>query len=210
MFFQRSKNKYKDIAPKIYQNIIERSRSKFFYLNMDIDDSFESRFDIIILHSFIIFYFLKNFSEYEKMLSQFLFDFMFNDFDNNLREMGFGDIAVNKKMKVFITAFYGRIANYSKGIDQIQNNKGDGTLNKAILNNIYKGKDKNTKFLNFFKRYIIKNLELFNSRDLKININERFKFLELKNSKFSIIYCLKKFKNLVFVSLPLYILFFIA
>ena len=178
MFSLRSKNKYKEITPEIYQNIIERSRSKFFYLNMDIDDSFESRFDIIILHSFIIFYYLKNSSDNEKKLSQFLFDFMFEDFDNNLREMGFGDIAVNKKMKVFMTAFYGRIANYSKGVDQIMNSLDDETLKKAILNNIYKGKETNTKFLNFFKQYIIDNLKFFNSRDLKININERFRFID--------------------------------
>ena len=86
MFSFIQKNKYKDIAPEIYQNIIERSRSKFFYLNLDIDDSFESRFDIIILHSFIIFYFLKNNQNNDKKLSQFLFDIMFSDFDNNLRE----------------------------------------------------------------------------------------------------------------------------
>ena len=103
---------------------------------------------------------------------------MFEDFDNNLREMGFGDIAVNKKMKVFITAFYGRIANYSKGVDQIKNNLNDETLNKAILNNIYKGKITNNRFLFFFKNYIIDNLEFFNSRDLKTNIKERFRFLD--------------------------------
>ena len=34
-------------------------------------------------------------------LAQNLFDYMFKDFENNLREMGFGDVAVNKKMKVF-------------------------------------------------------------------------------------------------------------
>ena len=178
MFSLRSKNKYKDITPEIYQNIIERSRSKFFYLKLDIDDSFESRFDIIILHSFIIFYFLKNITENEKKLSQLLFDYMFNDFDNNLREMGFGDIAVNKKMKVFITAFYGRIANYSRGVDQIQNKNDDELLNRAILNNIYKGKKTNPLYLRFFKKYIIRNLDYFNSRDLKININDRFKFID--------------------------------
>ena len=178
MFSFASKNKYKDITPEIYQNIIERSRSKFFYLNMDIEDSFESRFDIIILHSFIIFYFLKNLSENEKKLSQFLFDFMFDDFDNNLREMGFGDIAVNKKMKVFITAFYGRISNYSKGVDQIKNNLDDEILNQAILNNIYKGKNSDTRFLIFFRQYITRNLEFFNSRDLNTNINERFRFID--------------------------------
>ena len=179
MFSFISKNKYKDIIPEIYQNIIERSRSKFFYLKMNIEDSFESRFDIIILHAFMIFYFLKNTSKDEKELSQFLFDFMFDDFDNNLREMGFGDIAVNKKMKVFITAFYGRIASYSQGIDQIKNKKNDDILNKAILNNIYKGKESNPYNLDFFRKYIIENLNYFNSKDIKKNINERFKFIDL-------------------------------
>ena len=178
MFSFASKNKYKDIISEIYQNIIERSRSKFFYLNMDIEDSFESRFDIIILHSFIIFYFLKDISDDEKKLSQLLFDFMFEDFDNNLREMGFGDIAVNKKMKVFITAFYGRIANYSQGVDQIKNNKGDDTLNRVIINNIYKGKNLNDNKLKFFKDYIIRNLDFFNSRSLEINIDENFRFID--------------------------------
>ena len=178
MFSLRSKNKYKDIIPEIYQNIIERSRSKFFYLNLDVDDSFESRFDIIILHSFIIFYFLKNIPDNDKKLSQILFDFMFDDFDNNLREMGFGDIAVNKKMKVFITAFYGRIANYSKGVDQIQNDRVDKKFNKAILNNIYKGKKSNNHNLSFFKQYITSNLDFFNSRTLTVNIEERFRFID--------------------------------
>ena len=180
MFSLSSKNKYKDITPEIYQNIIERSRSKFFYLNMNIDDSFESRFDIIILHSFIIFYYLKNISENEKKLSQFIFDFMFEDFDNNLREMGFGDIAVNKKMKIFVTAFYGRIASYSKGINQIQNLKKDTILKEAILNNIYKGKNLNLNYIIFFKNYIIKNLDFFNSRDLELNIKDKFRFIDIK------------------------------
>ena len=47
-------------------------------------------------------------------LQQNLFDYMFKDFENNLREMGFGDVAVNKRMKVFIKAFYGRISNSNK------------------------------------------------------------------------------------------------
>ena len=49
-----------------------------------------------------------------------LFDYMFNDFENNLREMGFGDIAVNKKMKLFIRAFYGRLSQYSKSLDLVE------------------------------------------------------------------------------------------
>ncbi len=96
-----------------YQNIVNISRSKFFYLDLELDDTFETRFDLIIFHAFIIF----NYYKQKKIKSNFpqdLFDFMFNDFENNLREMGFGDIAVNKKMKIFIKAFYGRISQYNE------------------------------------------------------------------------------------------------
>ena len=61
---------------------------------------------------------------------------MFSDFDNNLREMGFGDIAVNKKMKVFVTAFYGRIAQYSKGMDAYYSTN-DKKLLKNITNTLF-------------------------------------------------------------------------
>ena len=53
----------------------------------------------------MIFYFLQSKKINNSNFSQLLFDYMFNDFENNLREMGFGDIAVNKKMKAFIRAF---------------------------------------------------------------------------------------------------------
>ena len=45
---------------KIYQNIVKISRSKFFYIDFELDDSFETRFDLIIFHAFIIFYFYKS------------------------------------------------------------------------------------------------------------------------------------------------------
>ena len=47
------------IIEKIYQNIIKISRSKFFYLKYELDDTFETRFDLVIFHSFMVFYFYK-------------------------------------------------------------------------------------------------------------------------------------------------------
>ena len=93
MFFKRKNIQ----VHNIYQNIVEISRSKFFYLNLRLKDNFETRFDLIIFHAFLIFYYYKNLRQGKSSISQELFDFMFIDFENNLREMGFGDIAVNKK-----------------------------------------------------------------------------------------------------------------
>ena len=99
-----------------------------------MSDDFETRFDLIIFHAFIIFFYYKHTENKESRVPQELFDLMFSDFENNLREMGFGDIAVNKKMKVFISAFYGRIAKYSKGIDSFYRDGDKLLIQKTILN----------------------------------------------------------------------------
>ena len=174
MFFKK-----KDLtAEKIYQNIVERSRSKFFYIDLFIDDTFESRFDLIIFHAFMVFYYYKQKDLKDINLSQEIFDHMFGDFENNLREMGFGDIAVNKKMKIFVKAFYGRIAQYSKGADLYFSKKDKTLLKKTILNNIYKGKINNKEVVGSFADYMVKNIVEFNKRSEQENIRNYFKFLK--------------------------------
>ena len=147
--------KNNNLVNGIYQNILDSSRSKLFYLDYDVDDTFESRFDIIILHSYIIFQYFIDIKIKRSKISQSIFDLMFDDFDNNLREMGFGDIAVNKKMKVFITAFYGRIAQYSKGVDLYKSDGDKSLLHQTILNNIYKGDETLIHHINYFNNHPI-------------------------------------------------------
>ena len=95
------KNKRIIILKKSIRILLKYRDQNFFTLILNLDDSFETRFDLIIFHAFMIFYFYKSKNINKSNLSQMLFDYMFNDFENNLREMGFGDIAVNKKMKLF-------------------------------------------------------------------------------------------------------------
>ena len=167
----------------IYQNIVKISRSKFFYLDLKLKDNFETRFDLIIFHAFIIFYYYKNLSTKKTKISQDLFDFMFADFENNLREMGFGDIAVNKKMKVFITAFYGRIAQYSKGVELYTEKRDKSLLRKAILNNIYKGVKVSDQNINCFVNYMTDNIKHFTEFKEIQNLSDGFKYIHIKNMK---------------------------
>ena len=54
-----NKNNNSRLIKKIYQHVIERSRLKYFYLHKEVEDTFESRFDLIIFHSFMIFQFFR-------------------------------------------------------------------------------------------------------------------------------------------------------
>ena len=171
------------VVEKIYQNILNTSRSKLFYLRYDVDDAFESRFDIIVMHAFIIFQYFLDAGVKKSEIAQSIFDLMFNDFDNNLRELGFGDIAVNKKMKSFIVAFYGRVANYSKSIDEYKKDGSIYHLSVSIKKNIYKGREVKNIYLDSLSNYILDNLKNFSSNNYQFNIDNYFKFkIQLKDS----------------------------
>ncbi len=176
MFFKKKDTQ----VQTIYQNIIKISRSKFFYIDLGLSDDFETRFDLIIFHAFMIFFYYKNLNNKESNISQDLFDLMFSDFENNLREMGFGDIAVNKKMKVFISAFYGRIAQYSKSVEIYRSNKDKTLLQETILNNIYKGKKISDQNIDYFIDYMNENISTFIHTDELVNVKSGFLYTKFR------------------------------
>ena len=70
---------------------------------MNIKDTFESRIYLMFMHFSLI---LIIFREKETNFPQNHYDDLFNCIENNLRELGFGDVAVNKKMKTLNKIFY--------------------------------------------------------------------------------------------------------
>ena len=175
MFKSKNTSKVKEI----YQSIIDNSRSKIFYIELDVEDSFESRFDLVILHSFIIFQYFIEVGDKKNELSQSLFDFMFHDFENNLREMGFGDIAVNKRMKKFISAFYGRILSYSNSYAEYKKNDSLLEFSSAIKKNLYKNKKIADVKVNLVSDYVVSNIASFLKNNYETNIKMHFKFKKL-------------------------------
>jgi cytochrome b pre-mRNA-processing protein 3 len=68
-------------------------------------------------------------------VSQALFNLMFQDMDQALREMGVGDLIVPKRIKQMGEAFYGRALAYDKALGS-----GDAAaLTDALVRNVYRG-----------------------------------------------------------------------
>ena len=82
----------------IYNNLVKLSRNVYFYKDIKLEDKLENRVIIIFAHLAIILNCLKN-NENNKFLSQEIYDNIFLNIENNLRELGHGDVTVNKKMK---------------------------------------------------------------------------------------------------------------
>ncbi len=98
LFRQKDKNvEYDDLVQNFYETALKQTLKKNFYTKYGVPDSFDGRFDLLLLHLFIILRQLQAHENYEE-ISQALFDCIFKNMDQTLREMGIGDMGIPKHM----------------------------------------------------------------------------------------------------------------
>ena len=92
----------------LYNNLIKLTTNKLLYKSLNKQDSFNDRLIIFLLH---FAFFLKNFKneENEKILQE-IYDFNFRQLELSIREIGYGDQSINKKMKDYINVFHAIIS----------------------------------------------------------------------------------------------------
>ena len=81
----------------IYNNLIKLTRNKNLYLNLKNKDIFSDRLIILLFHLGFFFKIYK--TEIPKKEAQDIFDFVVRQIELSIREIGYGDVSVNKKMK---------------------------------------------------------------------------------------------------------------
>ena len=80
----------------LYNTLLVLSRNIFFYDKLELLDKFETRIYLMFIHFSIMMIIFK---KKKNKFDQDSYDSLFQNIENNLRELGFGDVAVNKKMK---------------------------------------------------------------------------------------------------------------
>ena len=92
----------------IYNKLINYTRNKDLYKRLDREDSFSDRLTLFLLH---FSFFLKNFKNDEnKIILQEIYDFNFRQLELSIREIGYGDQSINKKMKDYINLFHSMVS----------------------------------------------------------------------------------------------------
>tara|TARA_B100000029_G_C17398455_1_gene896128 strand:- start:120 stop:593 length:474 start_codon:yes stop_codon:yes gene_type:complete len=88
----------------IYNNLIKLTRNKSLFKNLTNKETFSDR---IILFFFHFGFFLKVFKNNKnKSEMQDIFDFIIRQIELSIREIGYGDASVNKKMKSYINVLF--------------------------------------------------------------------------------------------------------
>tara|TARA_B100000073_G_scaffold339523_1_gene338053 strand:+ start:315 stop:788 length:474 start_codon:yes stop_codon:yes gene_type:complete len=121
----------------IYNNLIKLTRDKSLYLNLNDSETFSDRLIFLLLH---LSFFLKVFKDQKtREYHQDLHDYIFKQIEISIREIGYGDVSINKNMKIYINFFYDILSKIDAW-DTI-----DFTKKSTILSN-YINKPKNISF----------------------------------------------------------------
>jgi len=78
------------------------------YKSLNREDNFSDRLTLFLLH---FSFFVKNFKDDKnKKILQEIYDFNFRQLELSIREIGYGDQSINKKMKDYINLFHSMVS----------------------------------------------------------------------------------------------------
>ncbi len=128
----------------IYNNLIKLTRNKSLYSNLLNSETYSDRVIFLLLH---LSFFMKNYKDLEsKKKLQDIHDFIFKQLEISIREMGYGDVSINKNMKNYLNYFYDIISNINDW-DKFDYNQKSLIIEKII------NKSKNISFfVNYFDK----------------------------------------------------------
>ena len=146
----------------LYNNFIKLTTNKTLYKSLDKQDSFNDRLLVFLFH---FAFFLKVFkSEKNEKKLQEIYDFNFRQLELSIREIGYGDQSINKKMKDYINVFHAIVSDIHY-CDNLENIKKREIISKFLenfnnieelvdyFNNYYLNLSKNT--LNSYLKSVI-------------------------------------------------------
>ena len=132
----------------IYNNLVNLTRNKELYKYLSKEDTFSDRLLIFLFH---FAFFLKTFKKSsDKKTLQNIFDFIFRQLEVSIREIGYGDASINKKMKNYVNIFYdilGKIDNWSN-MSKFEK--------KEVLNNYLSLDIEPNDLVDYFDNYMLK------------------------------------------------------
>jgi len=131
----------------LYNNLVKLSRNKNLFSFFTNKDTFSDRILILMFH---FAFFLREYKKNtDKEYLQKFFDYFFRQVELSIREIGYGDASINKKMKDYINVFYSIL-------DKIYDwNNLENVEKCEIFSFYYKLKDNHLQIVNYFNNFEI-------------------------------------------------------
>ncbi len=130
-----------------YNKLIKLTTNKTLYKRLDKQDTFNDRLIIFLFH---FAFFLKNYKNHEnEKILQEIYDFNFRQLELSIREIGYGDQSINKKMKDYINMFHAIVSEIHFWDDH------DISKKKDIISKFLENFKNNEELLEYFENFYL-------------------------------------------------------
>ncbi|MEO1014928.1 MAG: ubiquinol-cytochrome C chaperone family protein [Pseudomonadota bacterium] len=144
------KDPEREAATSFYEAIVAAARRPQPFRAWGVADDPNGRFEVLAAHMLIALRRLRRDDKTTRAFSQRVFDAFFRNMDDELREMGVGDLVVGKRIRKMAEAFYGRAGAYDAALDAGD----DAALTDVVRRNVFGAADDAggaTKFASYLK-----------------------------------------------------------
>ena len=131
----------------LYNKLIELARDKNLYKDFTKQDEFSDRLIFFLIHFALFFKAFKN--EDNKETLQNIYDFIFRQLELSIREIGYGDQSINKKMKDYLNLFHDMIDKFHFWEDLNKDKK------EKILQSYISNSENARIILDYFENYLV-------------------------------------------------------
>ena len=150
----------------LYKKILVQSYNDWFFKDLEVQNDINGRFEIIILHIFIIFNSLEKKNSENKLFKQNLLETFIDELESTYRELGISDNTFSKKMKIAAKSMYGRLSIYSNTINDRK------SFDEALLRNIWPLDKELTNKVHKLSEYVYKKIHKYNNKSYREIIEE--------------------------------------
>ena len=133
-----------DLYLNIYNNLIKLTRNKKLY-NDNKQDTFYDRMIIFFFHLGFLLKVYKNIETKDNL--QKFFDYCVRQVELSIREIGYGDATINKKMKEYVNLLFSVIDNIDNW--EMKNNNDRKAIFSTFVQDVLNTDD----YVNYFDKY---------------------------------------------------------
>ena len=136
----RARRANRILIDQIHGEIVAAARAPALFQHFAVPDDLDGRFEMVSLHAGLVIRRLKQLGASGEAIAQDVFDRVFEQVDDALREMSISDVGVAKRIKAMAEAFYGRNKVYGEALASRDRDQ----LAAALARNVYREKESST------------------------------------------------------------------
>lgn len=130
-----ARSRHERVGFELYGIAVRAARDPLFYERLHVPDTLDGQFDLVGLFVALLIRRLRALKPPGPALAQAVFDAMFSDMDQNLRELGVGDLSVPRRIRAMWEAFHGRALAYEAPLETCD----EPGLARALARNVWRG-----------------------------------------------------------------------